>query len=336
MSKRLTETLSSNYVAAANKLRPKSSRHKILAFVESYDDIAFWHSILSDFETDQLYFQIMPPSQDSLTKGKKTALANQLGDRLGYSMIACVDSDYDYLLQDATPISRNINSNPFVFQTYAYSIENYQCYAESLHEVCVQSTMNDREIIDFVELFRMYSEIAFPLLAWSVWFHRKNNKKDFSIADCCHILTLEHIDVYHMEKSLSLMNKKVQAKIRSLETECPLAKSEIETLKQELNALGVTSDNAYLFIQGHHFMDAVVMRILTPVCNILRREREKEIQRLAEHGMQYRNELSGYENRQVNVNELLRRNTDFKKCPIYRMIAHDLQSFMKNRLVDWV
>ena len=334
MSKRLTEILSSNYVAAANRLRPKSARHKIVAFVESYDDIAFWHSILSDFENDRLYFQIMPPSQSTLTKGKKTVLANELGDRLGHSMIACVDSDYDYMLQDATPTSSNINSNPFVFQTYAYSIENYQCYAESLHEVCVQATMNDREIIDFVELFRMYSEIAFPLLAWSVWFHRWKNKKEFSIADCCHLLTLERIDVYHMERSLAQMNRKVQGKIRGFEADYPTVKPEIERLKGELRSLGVTPDNAYLFVQGHHLMDAVVMRILTPVCNILRREREMEIQRLAEHTMQYHNELSGYENRQGSVNEILRRNTDFKKCPVYGMIARDLQHFMEQRTND--
>ncbi|MDO4949696.1 MAG: DUF4435 domain-containing protein [Bacteroidales bacterium] len=331
MSKRLTEILSSNYVAAANKLRPKSARHKILAFVESYDDIAFWHSILSDFENDRVYFQIVPPSQSSLTKGKKTVLANQLGDRLGYSMIACIDSDYDYLLQDANPTSSNINSNPFIFQTYTYSIENYQCYAESLHEVCVQATMNDREIIDFVELFRMYSEIAFPLLAWSVWFHRRKNKKEFSIADCCHLLTLERIDVYHMERSLWQMNRKVQNKIKGFETDYPIGKIEVEKLQQEFNSLGVTPDNSYLFVQGHHIMDAVVMRILAPVCNILRREREMEIQRLAEHSMQYRNELSGYENRQTNVNEILRRNTDFRKCPMYEMIVRDLQRFMEQR-----
>ena len=68
---------------------------------------------------------------------------------LGRSLIACVDSDYDFLLQGATNTSRKINRNRYIFQTYTYAIENYHCFAESLHEVCVQATLNDRSILDF-------------------------------------------------------------------------------------------------------------------------------------------------------------------------------------------
>ena len=33
-------------------------------------------------------------------------------------------------------------------------------------------------------------------------------------------------------------------------------------------------------MQGHHVMDNVVMKLLIPVCTVLRREREQEIKRL--------------------------------------------------------
>ena len=52
-------------------------------------------------------------------------------------------------------------------------------------------------------------------------------------------------------------------------------------------------------------MDCVVLKILIPVCTVLRREREQEIKRLAEHNEQFRNELTGYENSQVNVSVML-------------------------------
>ena len=39
MGKRLTENLSSLYIGAANSLKPKRARRKIVAYVESYDDI---------------------------------------------------------------------------------------------------------------------------------------------------------------------------------------------------------------------------------------------------------------------------------------------------------
>lgn len=91
----------------------------------------------------------MLPSQSSLAKGKKTVLMNQLGNQLGENMIACVDSDYDYLLQGRTQTSRYIINCSYVLQTYAYAIENYHCYAEGLHEVCVMATLNDHMLIDF-------------------------------------------------------------------------------------------------------------------------------------------------------------------------------------------
>lgn len=84
---------------------------------------------------------------------------------LGRSLIACVDSDYDFLLQGATNTSRKINRNRYIFQTYTYAIENYHCFAESLHEVCVQATLNDRSILDFNSYLKRYSEIVYPLFS---------------------------------------------------------------------------------------------------------------------------------------------------------------------------
>lgn len=99
-----------------------------------------------------------------MAKGKKSVLMNELGSQLGQNMIACVDSDYDYLLQGATHTSRYIINNKYVFHTYAYAIENYQCYSGALHEVCVMATLNDHPLVDFVAFMKMYSQIAYPLL----------------------------------------------------------------------------------------------------------------------------------------------------------------------------
>lgn len=111
MGKRLSENLSSLYIGAANKLKPKCSRRKIIAYVESYDDISFWRTLLGEYENETRYFEVMLPSKTTLAKGKKSVLMNELGPRLGQNMIACVDSDYDYLLQGATHTSRYIINN---------------------------------------------------------------------------------------------------------------------------------------------------------------------------------------------------------------------------------
>lgn len=138
MATSLRDNLTSSYFNAAHKLYSKKARRRIIAYVESYDDVAFWRTLLEEFEDDEHYFQVMLPSATSLAKGKKMVLMNTLNTKeLGRSLIACVDSDYDFLLQGATNTSRKINRNKYIFQTYTYAIENYHCFAESLHEVCV-------------------------------------------------------------------------------------------------------------------------------------------------------------------------------------------------------
>ena len=329
MGKRLTENLSSLYIGAANRLKPKKARNRIVAYVESYDDIAFWRSVFADFEDENFYFEVMLPSNKSLCKGKKSVLMNKLGSRLGQNMVACVDSDYDYLLQGVTSTSRQINSSAYVFQTYAYAIENYQCYAGSLHEACTMATLNDRSLVDLVGFMTLYSQIAYPLFIWSVWFYRQRNLSEFSLTDFNAYVRLDHVSVRQPEDALMAMDRRVKNKLRELEKRHSRALEEIEAMKAEFAYLGVHPENTYMFIQGHHIMESVTMKILTPVCNALRREREEEIKRLAEHHVQFRNELTCYERSLLPVDVVLKKQTGFKDSSVYKMLEKDIREFLK-------
>ena len=329
MGKRLTENLSSMYIGAANRLKPKKAKNRIVAYVESYDDVAFWRSIFADFEDENCYFEVMLPSNKSLCKGKKSVLMNKLGSRLGQNMVACVDSDYDYLLQGVTSTSRQINSSAYVFQTYAYAIENYQCYAGSLHEACTMATLNDRSLVDLVGFMTLYSQIAYPLFIWSVWFYRQRNLSEFSLTDFNAYVRLDHVSVRQPEDALMAMDRRVKNKLRELEKRHPRALEEIEAMKAEFAYLGVHPENTYMFIQGHHIMESVTMKILTPVCNALRREREEEIKRLAEHHVQFRNELTCYERSLLPVDVVLKKQTGFKDSPVYKKLEKDIREFLK-------
>ena len=329
MGKRLTENLSSLYIGAANRLKPKKARNRIVAYVESYDDVAFWRSIFADFEDENFYFEVMLPSNKSLCKGKKSVLMNKLGSRLGQNMVACVDSDYDYLLQGVTSTSRQINSSAYVFQTYAYAIENYQCYAGSLHEACTMATLNDRSLVDLVGFMTLYSQIAYPLFIWSVWFYRQRNLSEFSLTDFNAYVRLDHVSVRQPEDALMAMDRRVKNKLRELEKRHPRALEEIEAMKAEFAYLGVHPENTYMFIQGHHIMESVTMKILTPVCNALRREREEEIKRLAEHHVQFRNELTCYERSLLPGDVVLKKQTGFKDSSVYKMLEKDIREFLK-------
>lgn len=334
MAKRLSDNLTSQYLGAAQKLKPKTARRKIVAYVESYDDIFFWRTVLDEFENETRYFEIMLPSRNTLGKGKKLVLMNKLGPSLGNYMIACVDADYDYLLQKTTPTSRLVNTNPYVFHTYAYAIENYQCYAGSLHRVCVMATLNDRQLIDFESFMREYSVIIWPLFVWSIWVYRHNHYREFTMTEFGNHVSFNEVNVYRPEQTLELVRRKVGRKIAWLQHHFPQAKKDYEQLKQEMKDLGVTPETTYLYIQGHTLFDNVVSPLLSPVCILLRKEREKEIRNLAEHDIQRQNELSCYQHSQNSVEDMLRKNVGFKNAAPYRLLRADIQKLLDRMDAD--
>ncbi|MDL2211025.1 DUF4435 domain-containing protein, partial [Bacteroides sp. OttesenSCG-928-M17] len=307
MAKKLRDNISSSYFEAAHKFYPRKSKKKIIAYVESYEDIAFWKTLLEEFENEERYFQVMLPSATTLSKGKKMVLMNTLNTaELGKSLIACVDSDYDFLLQNVTATSRKINGNRFIFQTYAYAIENYCCYADSLHYVCVQATLNDKYLLDFNKYMSRYSETVYPLFLWSIWFYRNKDTHTLPMYDFNEYTRLRGVRLKSPYTSIDLMRERVNAKVEELEKQFPGSKESVKALGTELQQLGLTPENTYLYMQGHHIMDNVVMKLLIPICSVLRREREEEIKKLAGHNEQYRNELTSYQNSQLNVGLVLK------------------------------
>lgn len=329
MATSLRDNLTSSYFNAAHKLYSKKARRRIIAYVESYEDVAFWRTLLEEFENDEHYFQVMLPSATSLAKGKKMVLMNTLNTaELGKSLIACVDSDYDFLLQGATRTSRKINRNKYIFQTYTYAIENYHCFAESLHEVCVQATLNDRPILDFKAYLKHYSEIAYPLFLWNVWFYRQRDTSTFPMYDFHTYTALREINLRRPEKSLEALQRRVNEKLSELKKRFPKYINPVTALGIELKELGLVPETTYLYMQGHHVMDNVVMKLLIPVCTSLRREREQEIKRLAEHNEQFRNELTSYQNSQVNVEIMLKKNVAYKRLFHYEWLRQDIEEYL--------
>ena len=336
MSYRLKDNLNSKYFEAANALTSKKARRRIVAYVESYDDIYFWRTVLSEFENDKRYFEVMLPSKINLTRGKKSVLMNfiddQDGDILGRDMIACVDADYDYLMQGRTHQSQRILNSPYVFHTYVYAIENFQCYAPSLHNVCVSVTLNDHRIFDFRDYFQQFSEAIFPLFVWSVMVYRNGNYPRFSITDFCRIADPGGFSVQNPAASINNIKRKVRTKINDLQRQFPDAKDEYLRTKADIIALGVTPQTTYLYIQGHHLFDTVVSPILSKVCNLLRQERQNEIYHATAHRTQKRNEMSCYENSLQDIKTMLKKNTGYMSCEQFQRLQSDIRAYLNERL----
>ncbi len=218
----LKENLNTDYWGAFAHLLPKSLAKPVLVYVESEADIAFWRNILHIYENSSIRFEIQLPSNTSFSKGKQKALDSGKAifehltiDNLGAYLVVCIDSDYDFLLEKYSEKAQQIHENKYIFQTYTYSTENLKCYAESLHAICVTTTLNDSPKIDFPALLKHFSAIIYELFLWNLYFYSKKEEAHFAMSDFCNtikILAQPKPDDYVKEvaKALERIENKVK------------------------------------------------------------------------------------------------------------------------------
>jgi len=334
MPNRLTENLDSDLIEAFAELRPNDALPRVQVYVEGHEDEAFWYDILKDYESQKnIVFDITPlPRDNSLAKGKLEVLKH--AENTGTHLILCVDSDYDYLLPNHSDSSIKINPNPYIFQTYAYSIENLQCYKESLQGVCVRATNNSKQKINLSKLLKLYSNIVYPLLLWSLYFASKKDTTTFKITDfskIVKILTIVDIDT-QCEAAILDVKQRVQAEITKLKQTHSTDNQQFELLSKQLNELGLNEDTAYLFMNGHTLFNNVVLIILKTLCDKLRKEKIHEIRTKAQHTKELKNQTDHYRNKakKDGEKEVLATNTDFKPCFLYQKIKQDLDLYIQN------
>lgn len=327
MTKRLIDSINTQYFEAANRLESKRARKRIVAYVESYDDVFFWRMALSTHENSRQYFEVMLPDKiNRLERGKKAVIMKLLSNHVGTDMLACVDADYDYLLQGRTRASETMLNNPFILHTYAYAIDNMVCYGPSLHDVCVAVTLNDRQVMDMDAFLREFSQAIFPLFVWNIWFYRNGKNGVFPMSEFLRIIEIGTFRLGKQDELFHNLRRKVDRKVRLLQAEYPDAKESYLETKADMKRLGVTADNCYMYIQGHHLLDKVVMPMLRRVCDHLIRLRQNEIVRQSRHATQKRNELQSYSHSQDNLTQLLRRNVGFLRSEQFARIMADIDA----------
>ena len=330
MAKRLTDNINSQYFEAINKMTPKKARRRIVVYVESYDDVFFWRSVLGRYEDDKLTFDIMLPSRNQhLDRGKKAAISNMLKG-VGRDMIACVDADYDYILQGSTEMSKQMLENPYIFHTYAYAIENFQCYAKGLHETCVMVTLNDHRIFNFERFLLSYSQTIWPLFVWHVVFlQRRKMTMHFDMCEFNKVVVLPSVRIQNPQWAIEYLSKKVRAKMFQLERRFPKLKDALPETERMLRDLGINDSNTYLYIQGHHLFDLVVSPVVQTVCDILRNEQENDIRDRAVHSEQARTEIACYENSLGKVKMMMKKNTYYQFSPEFQKILADVERYLE-------
>ncbi len=313
--------IKSDHFQAINSLKPKTAPKTIRVYVENEDDIPFWRGIFQEY-APLLSLKIILPYQN-LVRGKDYLLKNT---QPGEYLLLCIDSDYDYLLQDATETSKLINHNPYIFQTYTYAIENYKCYAESLRELSVSASLNDEYLFDFVAFIKLYSNISYELFLYSYDFEKRIDNS-FTLTDFGNaIKILGTVDINEQGKTaIEALIHAVKTQLTSLKAKNPAI--DLDSIAKELKTLGVNKDNTYLFVKGHIIYDNVILRFLKPLDNLLQKKKFQEFKTSTANETIRTEKIKQYRKQITDIEEALRLNTNYYSCFVMKKIENDVKSY---------
>lgn len=326
---KLKNNINSSFFEAARKFSAieRQSQRVVYAYVEGYDDVAFWRVVLSKYESANLRFEINVPDREDLAKGKKILLSMLAS--AGDNMILCMDSDFDYLFGNKTPQSSMVNSSKYIFQTYTYAIENYLCYPPSLRSIAVKATKNDTFIFDFELFMKQFSEAVYPIFIWYIYSAFLRHENFFPLLDFKNTIKIHYIEIDDNGAStIQWLERQCSRKLRFLKDQNPRWISHIERFKEELLKKGVTRQNIYLYMHGHTLYDNVVSIVMDAVCEALKIMKINIIRSGTKVGVALSNELSNYKNTLMSTSNSINDNEGFKECELYKMLDNDIANFV--------
>ena len=290
----------------------------VLFYVEGKDDVSFWNNVfdvLAFPKTYDIYHYTQEVKEDgSINKstGKNTVL--KYAPYTDSSFMLCIDSDYDYLLNVS-----NQDIHHHIFQTYSYSIENYLSYAPSLKNLCLQTTHSTTLKFFDIELFlKDYSEIIYPLLILQIISESRPDstnqflsKKDFSKI----IRINQQIDLTNNGRNeLQKLKTEVDKTINSLSHH--YSQDEYQQVETRFISLGVTPQNAYLFVRGHDLYGFVVLRLLRKIVEHLRHLKLSTLSAT---------DKKAYIDSCSKIEDLLKENQNYKNCFLLKKIENDIK-----------
>lgn len=301
----LINNLNSDLFQAMNVLRGSKTKNIVKVYVESDDDIAHWNRVFAKTVTSDIIFEITLPVSEGYTKGK-IGVIDLIKDNLGPYFIACVDSDYDYLIPDLNDYSKIINTNEFIFQTYTYSIENLYAHHTGLKNFCIDCLKRTDLSIDMSDLVLEYSRRIYELFCWNVYFYTIGMEKEFSISEFTSITKiLKNEDVLNNFKdSFTCLNYRIDTKITELKKKFNFLLDDLQRFQNTLRLKGVNENNCYLYAQGHLILENVVLMFLKP---ILKHEKSRHIAKIKEAPIAQKqkiNEINHYESKVFDLKNI--------------------------------
>ena len=263
----------------------------IIAYVEGFEDITFWHLA---FSRQGLNVQVKAifTQEHSSANGKGTIIKaiKENNIILGPNLLTCLDSDYDLL----TNRNQTILNNRYCFQTYTYAIENFYYNPIGLTNICCQICNNfdiDQHLLEKI------------FMAWSTQHHS---------------LFLQMLKHSQETQQFQTCHQQLQQSLIALQLDSPASSQTTPKQNAQLQA-----NNVFMFYRGHDIQHTVE-RLCKILKNKLTRQTIDDIGDQAENSGQIKKE---YINHQGDLKTAIKMRSDIDTHPIFSKITQDIQQF---------
>ena len=286
-------------------------RKDVAVRIEATSDEPFWSFV---FKTvlphlkPEFYPQCHEYPSASTTGKKCVLLLKEYADK---ELVLCVDSDYDYLLENQDLIK------PFIFQTYTYSFENYHSYASNLKKVLQNSVNTEGVAFDFEEFLKDYSQIIHELLIQSLWVAHNQPANVINIEEKLGkaIMLPKHFKSKSIQEVLDEFKIHIEQKLK----DNILPSSDF---RDKLASLGLTIENAYLFARGKNVF-ANILTLLNNLKETYKNHITLETEAIVDKYVRNSHRQTVFKGFR-KTDECLKENFDFKECFLFKKLEQDL------------
>jgi len=340
----IEEILDSDYWKSANIIHDLD----VTAYVEGLDDECFWRDVFRKYASSLRILFFSYSRDGKLKNGKPFVLNDENLRNAGKNLILCVDSDYDYL------VGNQKLSNPYVFHTYTYSIENYKLSPQGLTSIIQKAAIprDDQKIFSFEIFLSEYSKYIYPLFLYILFFEKKKLADIESGLSPNEIETEAFLENPHLNEMLcvkpsqvdALNNGKsclefIQTNVASLVAQLNEKYPEIELseVEEELEFKQISETEIFWYMRGHLLYNCVITIIMQALIKEYRQETINSYKTQCDT-TQREQKVKEYKNKVKDIDwkTLLYTNyfdcLTFDCCPTLKYIERDITAYLKSQV----
>ncbi|TQP68717.1 DUF4435 domain-containing protein [Vibrio cholerae] len=244
----------------------KEEQPKGYIFIENEADTEFWQVLFG--EDIMLRYEISlasgPDSVDEGHRGKQRFYKNfKFANRLA---VFAIDADFAHLTPDRCKEHYFICNNDFIIHTIVYSKENVRYCLPNLNDALRCYKYNKVHSYSFDDYLLTYSRIIYVPLLHYLYSLNKGTEKisegNFHAKMTPHNSTFISGDWSSLKEAVSLFME---------DNNCS-SKEDFDEFVESTKVFGLTQDNAFQYINGHHLENRIIKDALEAIGNALSSE----------------------------------------------------------------